>query len=145
MLAVWDPMRSQEFLRTANSEHQKPVVFPPSILLDFHPLSHGAVHIHVLFLNAGETTCPHLRLVVGTWGLQHGQTIPAVLQMSCDQIQVFKLQGPSKRCGSGDGVDDRSDTYLLGDLQISSGSDGLGSFPKVGRSNFVGQLLINNN
>ena len=86
-----------------------------------------------------------LRLVVGTWGLQHGQTIPAVLQMSCDQIQVFKLQGPSKRCGSGDGVDDRSDTYLLGDLQISSGSDGLGSFPKVGRSNFVGQLWINNN
>lgn len=37
-----------------------------------------------------------LRLVVGTWGLQHGQTIPALLQMSCDQIQVFKLQGPFK-------------------------------------------------
>lgn len=58
-LCVGGPMRSQEFLHTANSEHQKPIVFPPSILLDFHPLSDGAVHIHVLFLNAGETTCPH--------------------------------------------------------------------------------------
>lgn len=32
-------------------------------------------------------------LVVGTWGLQNGRKIPAVLQMSCDQIQVFRLQG----------------------------------------------------